>query len=63
MITEKVNDEKTKDLAAENSSSSRKQQFRSTGTVDRQKHQKFGRPTRSTDVHKESARSTVRSTD
>ena len=52
MIAEEVDDEKTKGTAAENNSSSRKQVGRSTGLVDRPQHQEFGRPARSTDVHK-----------
>ena len=66
MIAEEVDDERTKETADKNSSSSRNQKFRSTGPVDRPQYQKFGRPARSTDVHNmhgDGARSTARSTD
>ena len=51
MIAEEVDDEKAKETAVENRSSSRKQVERSTGLVDCPQYQKFGRPVRSTDVH------------
>ena len=67
MIAGEVDDKKAKETTAENSSSSsRKQVGQSTGPVDRPQHQDFGRPARSTDVHKRAqvgARSTARSTD
>ena len=47
VIAEEVNDEKAKETAAENSSSSRKQVGRSTGPVDRPQYQDFGRSVRS----------------
>ena len=48
VIAKEVDDKRTKEEAAENSSSSRKQVGRSTGPVDRLQYQKFGRPSRLT---------------